>query len=160
MSSHPSWDQKPALGRRGMVLAVLIPVLIAAAGFGAGVVIARGSETTGTVVRLPQSEWIPGQGGDQALIQGVLSVDENRCVYLGSTDGRLWPVWPAGYRAKLDEAGHVTLYDGSDKVVGRDGEELRAGGGYYPASRYVGEPCLPGDGAEVAVIQSEVTRVD
>ena len=160
MSSYHRWDQPPALGRRGMVLALLIPVVIAAVGFGIVVLNARGSETTGTVVRLPQSEWIPGQGGDQALIQGVLSVDENRCVYLGSADGRLWPIWPAGYRAKLDEAGHVTLYDGSDNVVGRDGEELRASGGYQPASRYDGEPCVPTDGAQVAVIQSEVDRVD
>ena len=160
MSGYQRWDQPPALGRRGMILAVLIPVLVAMVGFGAVVLNARGSETTGTVIRLPQSEWIPGQGGDDALIQGVLSVDEDRCVYLASDDGRLWPVWPAGYRARLDGAGHVTVYDGGDKVVGRDGDELRAGGGYRPAGAYAGEPCVPTDGAEVAVIQSEVSQVD
>ncbi|MBA2953994.1 hypothetical protein GON03_06655 [Nocardioides sp. MAH-18] len=160
MSGYSRWDQKPALGRRGMVLAVVIPVLIAAAAFGVVSLVSRGSESTATTIRVPTSEWIPGQDAGDALIVGVIAVDDHRCVYLQGSEGRLWPVWPAGFRGKLDEAGHVTLYDGGDNVVGRDGDRVQASGSYSPPAAYAGEPCLPDDGGEVAAVQSEVTRVD
>src|SRR5687767_2477424 len=101
MSGYSRWDQQPALGRRGMVLAVVIPVLIAASAFGVVALVSRDSGSTATTVRVPTSGWIPGQGGNDALITGVLAIDDDRCVYLEGEEGRLWPVWPAGYRAKL-----------------------------------------------------------
>jgi hypothetical protein len=160
MSGYSRWDQQPALGRRGMVLAVVIPVLIAASAFGVVALVSRDSGSTATTIRVPTSEWIPGQDGGDALITGVLAVDDQRCVYLQGAEGRLWPVWPAGYRGKLDEAGHVTLYDGGDNVVGRDGDRLQASGSFGPPAAYAGEPCLPDDDGEVAAVQSEVTRTD
>lgn len=159
-SSFHRWDQQPALGRRGLVLAVLVPVLIAAGAFGVVSLVSRDSGSTATSIRVPMSEWIPGQGGGQALIQGTLSIDEQRCVYLQATEGRIWPVWPAGYRGRVDEAGHVTLYDGGDNVVARDGEQVQASGTYREPTAYTGQPCLPPDDGEVAVVESEVTRVD
>lgn len=159
MGGYSRWDQQPALGRRGMVLAVVIPVLIAASAFGVVALVSRDSGSTATTIRVPTSGWIPGQDGATASIAGVLSIDDRRCVYLQADEGRLWPVWPAGFRAKLDGAGHVTLYDGGDNVVGRGGDELRAGGAYVSPAAYAGEPCVPDDG-EVAVVQSEVERVD
>jgi hypothetical protein len=160
MSGYSRWDQQPALGRRGMIVAFLVPVLIAAAAFGVVALVSRDSGATPTNLRVPQSSWKPGQDGGDALIRGILSVDERHCVYLQSDEGRLWPVWPAGYRGRLDDAGHVTLYDGGDNVVGRDGEDLQAAGTFGDPASYAGEPCLPTDGAQVAAVQSSVTRVD
>lgn len=159
MSGYSRWDQQPALGRRGMVLAVVIPVLIAASAFGVVALVSRDSEPTATTVRVPTSEWIPGQGGGQAMITGVLAVDDRRCIHLEGPEGPIWPIWPAGFRGKLDEAGHVTLYDGGDNVVGRDGDRLEAAGSYSPPAAYAGEPCVPDEG-EIAIVQSEVERVD
>jgi len=160
MSGYSRWDQQPALGRRGMVLAVVIPVLVAAAAFGVVSLVSRDSGSTAISIKVPTSDWKPGQDGGSSLISGVLSIDRDRCVYLQATEGRLWPVWPAGYRGKLDEAGHVTLYDGGDNVVGRDGERLQATGTFGPPTVNAGEPCLPPNGGEVAMVQSAVTRAD
>ena len=161
--THPEhgytrWDQTPALGRRGMILAVVIPVLIAAAAFGVVTLVSEGSETAATAIKVPTGEWIPGQPGGSTTIQGTLAVDARRCVYLQSPDGEVWPVWPAGYRARLDGSGHVSLYDGKDHLVARDGEGVRASGMFTSPDAFAGETCLPADG-EVAVVQSEVTRL-
>ena len=67
-------------------------------------------------------------------------------------------MWPAGFRACLDGAGKVSLYDGDDDLVARDGEDCRRPAGYRRSAAYAGETCLPDDG-EVAVVQSEVTRL-
>ena len=155
---YTRWDQRPALGTRGLVLAVLVPVLLAAGGFGVVSLLSRGSDTAATAIRVPTSDWIPGQTGGTDLIRGTLSVDERHCVYLQAEEGRVWPVWPAGYRGRLDGAGHVSLYDGGDHLVARDGEGVQAKGIYTSPSSFTGETCLPSDG-EVAVVQSDVTRV-
>ncbi len=154
---YAAWDQKPALGRRGMILAVVIPVLIAAAGFGVVSLVSEGSETAATAIKVPTGSWIAGQPTGSTTIQGTLSVDSRRCVYLEGTKGEVWPVWPAGFRARLDSAGKVSLYDGDDHLVARDGEAIQATGMFTSPAAYAGETCLPSDG-EVAVVQSEVTR--
>jgi hypothetical protein len=157
-SGYARWEQRPALGTRGLVLAVVVPVLIAAAGFGVVSLLARGSDTAETAIKVPTSGWIPGQAGGDAVIRGTLSVDEHRCVYLQGSEGLLWPVWPAGFRARLDEAGKVSLYDGKDHLVARDGQDVQASGSYTSAAGFAGETCLPSEG-EVAVVQSAVTRL-
>ena len=156
--AYARWDQTPALGRRGMVLAVVIPVLIAAAAFGVVSLVSRGSETAATAIKVPTGDWIPGQPSGSTSIQGTLSVDSRRCVYLQGTDGEIWPVWPAGYRARLDDTGKVSLYDGKDHLVARDGEGVQAKGIFTTPANFAGETCLPSND-EVAVVQSEVTRV-
>ncbi len=158
-ASFARWDQKPALSTRGMVLAVVIPVLIAAAAFGVVSLVSRGSETQATAIKVPTSGWIRGQAGGSDTIRGALSVDQRRCVYLKADDGQeVWPVWPAGYYARIDSSRHVSLYDGSDHLVARDGEQVQATGIHTSPAAFSGETCLPGDG-DVAVVQSEVTRV-
>lgn len=157
-SSFARWDQRPALGTRGLVLAVVLPLLVAAAGFGVVSLVSRGTPTAATAIKVPTSEWIPGQDGGDDPIQGTLSVDERRCVYLQGPEGRLWPIWPAGFRARLDQDGQVSLYDGDDDLVARDGEAVQASGTYTPSAPYAGETCLPDDG-DVAVVQSEVSRL-
>jgi hypothetical protein len=67
------WSRPPALSRRGYVLVVLVPVLIAAVGFGAIVLFASDEpELRGTTVQLPTSDWEPGDDTALAEIQGVL----------------------------------------------------------------------------------------
>ena len=156
--TYARWDQTPALGRRGMVLAVVIPVLIAAAAFGVVSYVSRDSDTAATAIKVPTGDWIPGQASGSTSIQGTLEVDERRCVYLEGTKGKVWPVWPAGYRARLDSSGKVSLYDGKDHLVARDGEGIQASGIFTSPDSFAGETCLPSDD-QVAVVQSEVTRV-
>ena len=158
-SSYASWDQRPALGTRGMVLAVVVPVLVAAAGFGVVALVSRNADTTATTIKVPTSGWIPGQDAGDALIRGTLAVDEHRCVYLQGTQGRLWPIWPAGFRARLDNAGKVSLYDGGDDLVAREGQDVQAAGRYDPSEAWAGVSCRPTGDGEVAVVESEVTRL-
>lgn len=158
-SSFDRWEQRPALGRRGLVVMVGVVVLIAASAFGVVALVSRGSETQATAVKVPTSDWIPGQPGGSETISGTLAVDERRCTYLRADDGsQLWPIWPAGFYARIDGAGHLRLYDGSDRLVARDGEGVQASGIYATPDAFAGETCLPTDG-EVAVVQSDVTRV-
>lgn len=153
------WEQKPAIGRRGVIVSVVGPILIAAVGFGVISLISDGSETQATTVRVPTSSWKAGQPGGDETIRGQISVDDHRCVYLADVAGQqVWPVWPAGYYARLDAAGHISLYDGGNHLVAREGETVQATGAAGSPAAYVGETCLPDDD-KVAVIQSEVSEV-
>jgi hypothetical protein len=152
------WSRPAALSRRGYVLVALVPVLIAAVGFGLITVFASDEPTlSGTTVLLPTSEWEPGAGGDAAALEGVLSMDDEHCVYVDSGQGRTYAVWPAGWRAAR-EGEALTLYDADDKPVAHDGDTIFTGGGSHPVETYAGEPCLPGDG-DVFAVQAEVTVV-
>ncbi len=151
---------EPALSRRGYLLAAVIPVLIAAIAFAVVLTVDHTKETGAeTTIRVPTSDWIPGQDGGETLIQGTLALDTRRCVYLDSTEqGRIWPVWPAGYTARISDEGKVSLYDGKNDLVGREGQRLQMAGDYTAPGGYAGEPCLPTDG-QVAAVQSEVTAL-
>ena len=150
------WSRPAALSTRGYVLVALVPLLIAAVAFGAVTLFASDEpELTGTSVQLPTSSWKPGQGGDGALFEGVLRMDDEHCVYLEGEQGDRYVVWPAGWRATRD-GDLLTLYDADLDVVARDGDAVSFGGGFAPVATYTGEPCLPESG-EVAAVQSEVT---
>ncbi|WP_243056812.1 hypothetical protein [Nocardioides sp. SR21] len=134
----------------------LVPLLVAAIAFGAVTVFASDEpELSGTTVQLPTSSWKPGQGGDDALIQGVLRMDDDYCVYLESGQDQVYAVWPAGWRATRDGE-LLTIYNGDLEVVARDGDAISTGGGFVPVATYEGEPCLPESG-DVAAVQGDVT---
>lgn len=153
---YDRWSYPQALSRRGYVLAVLVPLLIAAVGFGAVVLLASDDSGEGTVVRVPTSDWLPGQPSGTTRIDGQLASDERHCVYVDTADGQeIWPVWPAGYTARVDDQGRVSIYDGGDRLVAREGQRLQATGTLASSSGYAGESCLPDDG-QVAIVQSEV----
>lgn len=158
--AYDRWARRQALSTRGYVLAVLVPLLVAAGGFGVVSLVSAGDATaSGTTVRLPLSGWEPGDGGDDASIQGVLKVDAEHCVYLesgqdGDQPGRVYVAWPAGFRATLD-AGRLALLDADGHEIAQDGDRVSTGGGYGPAGTFAGEPCLP-DSGEVWIVQSEV----
>ncbi len=150
------WSRPAALSRRGYVLVALVPVLIAAVGFGLITVFASEEpDVRGTTVLLPTSDWEPGDGGDDALIQGVLRMDEQHCVYLETEQDRTYAVWPADWRATR-EGELLTIYDAGNQPVAQSGDAISVGGGFHPVETYAGEPCLPENG-DVAVVQSEVS---
>lgn len=157
-SSFAPWYQKPEIGNRGLVLMVVVPVLLAAAAFGLVSWVSAGDETQATAARVPTSDWIPGQAGGSERIAGQLAVDASRCVYLDdvATGDQVWPIWPAGFYARFDDEGHVSLYDGHDRLVARGGEMIQATGEFVAPTPYAGQECVP-DTGEVGVIKSDVT---
>jgi hypothetical protein len=158
--AYDRWSRPDALSRRGYVLAVLIPLLVAACAFGVVSLVASDDDgLSGTTVRLPESGYAPSKAGAGAQIQGVLRLDNDHCVYLesgqdGADPGRLVAVWPAGYKASREGA-RLTIYDAQGGVVAHDGDEIRTSGGFAAVGTFSGEPCLPASG-DVAVIQSSV----
>lgn len=156
--AYDRWSRPDALSKRGYVLAVLVPVLIAAAGFGIVSLVSAGDETgSGTTVRLPVSGWAGG-GGDGALLEGVLSVDDDQCVYVETEVGDEVAVWPAGYHASLDH-NRLRLFDSHDDEISQDGDRIRVGGGSLPVGTFSSEPCLP-DAGSVFAVQSDVTVLE
>ncbi|CAM3179765.1 hypothetical protein NODU109028_01990 [Nocardioides dubius] len=117
---------------------------------------ARAGSGPTTPVDLPTSDWRPGDGGDDALITGMLITDRSNCVVLGHRGGRTtYALWPAGYTAAIGTDGVVRLRDAEGEVVAESGDELELGGGFHEVSEHA-HPCIRGKG-EVAVVQSEVT---
>jgi hypothetical protein len=115
----------------------------------------------GTPVDLPTSDWEPGDFSMQALITGVLEVDDGGCVFLRSQEGfgSFYAVWPHGYTA-TSTGGTVTLFDAAGRPVAVEGQAIRAGGGEVSRERVeVDTDCLPDTGA-VTLIQSSVTVDD
>ena len=50
------------------------------------------------------------------------------------------------------------LYDGTDRLVARDGQTIQVSGVRASSAAFAGEACLP-DSGDVAVVQSDVTVV-
>jgi hypothetical protein len=152
------------LSNRGYLIVAAVPFVVAAVAFGVVSLVSSGDDAaSGTTVRLPVSGWKSGTGGDGALIQGVLRLDDEHCVYLeagqdGADPGQVWPVWPAGFKAVRDGE-RLTVLDGAGQVVAHDGDRVSMGGAYGPAGTFAGQPCVPESG-EVAIVQSEVTVTD
>jgi hypothetical protein len=113
------------------------------------------------VADLPTSDWEPGDYSMQALITGVLEVDDDGCLLLRSQEGfgSFYAVWPHGYTATRTD-GAVTLFDAAGRPVAVEGQAIRAGGGEVPRERVdLDSDCLP-DTGDVTLIQSSVTVDD
>jgi hypothetical protein len=110
-----------------------------------------------TPINLPTNEWHPGGSGLTAQISGVLSVDQNDCVYLAGGEGsRRYVTWPAGYSATIDSARHLTLFNQDGEPVAQDGDRLNLGGGYARAPAGSEATCLPNTWGEIGNVMSEV----
>jgi hypothetical protein len=157
--TYDRWSRPQALSNRGYLLAVLVPLLVAAAGFGVVSLVSAGDDTArGVSVHLPVSGWAPGAAGDSSPIEGVLRLDADNCVYLDDDGTKVWPVWPAGYHASIDD-NRLSLFQANDtRAIAVDGDHLRMSGSSAPVGNYATEPCLP-DSGEVAVVQSDVQVV-
>lgn len=152
------WSRPDALSRRGYLVVAIVPFFLAAAGFGIVSLVSSGNEgASGTSVRLPVSGW-SGGGGDGALLEGVLAVDDEKCVYVETDGGDVVPVWPAGFHASLDH-NRLRLFDGDDDEIAQDGDTIRVGGGSISAGTFYSEPCVPETGSVFAV-QSDVAVLE
>jgi len=153
---YDRWSRPAALSRRGYVLAVLVPLLVAALAFGAVTLFASDEpDLRGTTVLLPASSWKPGQDAGTEVLQGVLRMDDAHCAYVETGQGNVYAVWPAGWRATR-EGDALTVYDTNTKPVAVGGDAISTGGESVPVETFDGEPCLPDDG-EVFAIQGSVT---
>jgi hypothetical protein len=159
-SPKPPDIRRRALTTRGYVIVAVLPPLIAALGIGT-LWLTHDDEAVlpGQSVPLLTSSWKPGNGGDGALISGVLQLGQDGCVHLLGQDGsQLTAVWPAEFTARSSDDGSLTLYDPNDDVVAHDGDELRMGGGFTSPGPYRGHQCVPTSG-QLALVQSTVTVV-
>ncbi len=78
---------------------------------------------------------IPRQGGyPDALLEGVLEV-RSGCVSISVREGVWLALWPEGYAARLAD-GQLEVADGDGQLVGREGEQIRVGGGEAPSERW------------------------
>ena len=119
-----------------------------------------------TEINLPTSNFIIGEGGFQAGIDGVLAIDDSDCIYLDANKGPLYVLWPKGYSAwasEQDGSREISLFDDSQDLVATVGTRVRAAGGYStdpppPLKVLSGVECLPQD-TEIAYVQSEVRTV-
>jgi hypothetical protein len=156
--AYDRWSRPDALSKRGYVLVALVPVVIAALGFGIVSLVSAGDETgSGTTVRLPVSGWA-GEAGDGAGLEGVLEVDAQKCVFVETGQGQVVPVWPVGFHATLDH-NRLRLFDADDTEIAQDGDRIRVGGGSIPAGTFSAEPCVP-DSGDVFAVQSDVTVLE
>lgn len=114
---------------------------------------------TGVAVALSTSEWRPGDGGMEALIQGRVAVTRDGCVHMGSGKERVDVVWPADYTASRERDGSVAIYDPHGVVVAKTGHVFEAGGGYQHADDKL-MVCRAGLGREAAFVTSELLPMD
>jgi hypothetical protein len=153
---HAEVVQAPPPGPDGDLVADLVP----GSYFGAEPELGSPIESGGTVritvapVLLPTNGWRPGDGADQALGGGRIALDRDGCVYLADGELKTYALWPAGYETRLDD-GVITIVDANGDEVAREGQEIRAGGGYGGSGRFADQPCLPETG-EVFSIQDQI----
>ena len=94
------------------------------------------------MVQLPSSGWGPGYPSHLAALEGVVqgsATADGGCVWLQTDLGDRDPIaWPAGFSARFDP---IRIYDGTGRVVARQGQHIRVGGGNESA---VGLRCMFG----------------
>jgi hypothetical protein len=106
---------------------------------------------------LTTNDWRPGQGGMQALLQGVLRVTADGCLYseiLGASTPRMALVWPAGYTARRTLTGEIVVLDSAGTRVLTVGDRFAVGGGAGHPPHL--EPCRP-DGTDVGSFEMNDT---
>jgi hypothetical protein len=82
---------------------------------------------------------IPRQGAyPDALLEGVLEV-RSGCVSISAREGVWLALWPEGYAARIAD-GQLEVEDGDGQLVGREGEQIRVGGGEAPSQRWASGP--------------------
>jgi hypothetical protein len=155
--------QPPDIRRRtltpfGYAVCVAVPILIAVVGL---TILHFNYDqedlVKGQRVPILTSDWTPGQGGDDALLSGEVTLDDDRCVLVGDQV----VVWPQDFEATVQRVGRtdqVRVYDPDRDIVARSGETIEVGGGFGDVGEYAGRPCAP-DSGDVFFVQSEVAVV-
>ena len=95
---------------------------------------------------LPTSIWTPGSPGDMAAMGGMLELDQQGCIVIGTTH----LIWPAGFTA-VRSGNETAILDAHGNVAAKVGWNVSFGGG-VGINDSVG-PCHPADSFS---IQSDV----
>jgi len=109
-------------------------------------------------IRLPTSDWHPGDASMTALAHGRVHGSKSTagtCVWLESDTERatkLPLVWPAGFYGRLDP---LRIYDRGGRIVAREGQVVEFGGGLGAVP---GPACMFGR-SEAFFVQSDVQVV-
>ena len=161
----PDAPPPPDIGRRtltpfGYAVCVVVPILIAAAGFAfLHFMYDKEDLVDGTRLHVLTSDWKPGDGADDALLTGELTLDDDGCVRLVGSDGaEVDLVWPADFEATVQRVGgtdQLKVYDTDRNIAARGGDTVELGGGMAGAEPYAGLACAPVS-AEVFLVQSKV----
>jgi hypothetical protein len=159
----PDAPQPPDLRRRtltpfGYAVCVAVPILIAALGFTfLHFHYDQEDLVDGQSIPILTSDWTPRDDAMTAQARGELTLGDDGCLRLGSTD----LVWPKGYEATVQRVGpsdQVKVYDPDRDIVARSGDTIEVGGGFADVGDYAGRACAPASG-EVFFVQSEIRLV-
>jgi hypothetical protein len=160
--------QPPDINRRtltpfGYAVCVVVPVLLAAAGFTyLHFHYDKEQLVRGDKLSILTSDWKPGDDAMTAQVTGQLLLGDDRCLRLESHDGsQVDLVWPDDYEAAVEQSTQgprVSVYDPDRDVVARNSDTIQLGGGYADVGDHAGEPCAPRSG-QVFLVQSKVQVV-
>jgi hypothetical protein len=165
----PDAPQAPDLTRRtltplGYAICVVVPILIAAAGFTfLHFHYDKEQLVSGTRLHILTSDWKVGDPSSTALATGELTLGKDGCMRLGDPDSGTTLVWPAGYEATVQRVGptdQLKVYDIERDIVARSQDDISLGGGYADVGAYAGLACAPAAGGQVFLVQSKVQVAD
>lgn len=148
----------PDIGRRtltpfGYALCVAVPIVIAALGFTfLHFNYDNDQLVDGDRIQILTSDWTPADPASDALVRGELTLGDDGCLRLGTTD----LVWPKDYEATVQNVGRsdqIKVYNPARDIVARSEQTLELGGGFGDVGEYAGEPCAPSSG-QVFLVQS------
>ena len=160
----PDTPRAPDIGRRtltpfGYAVCFAVPILIAALGFTyLHFNYDKEQLVDGDRIRILTSDWTPDDAAQDALVSGELTLGDDGCLRLGTTE----LVWPKDYEATVQRVGRsdqVKVYNPDRDIVARSSQGLELGGGFADVGDYSGEPCAPTSG-QVFLVQSEPRVVD
>jgi hypothetical protein len=160
----PDTTRPPDIGRRtlsplGYAVCVAVPILIAALGFTfLHFHYDKEQLVAGDRIHILTSDWTPADAAQDALVRGELTLGDDGCLRLDSTE----LVWPRDYEATVQRVGpsdQLKVYNPDRDIVARSSQTLELGGGFADVGEYAGEPCAPSAG-QVFLVQSEPKVVD
>jgi hypothetical protein len=160
----PDAPRPPDIGRRtltpvGYAICAIVPVVIAALGFTfLHFHYDKEQLVAGDRIHILTSDWTPADAASTALARGELTLGDDGCLRLGTTE----LVWPKDYEATVQRVGQsdqIKVYDPDRDIVARSSQTLELGGGFGDVGEYAGEPCAPSSG-QAFFVQSEHRVVD
>ncbi|MDX6374780.1 MAG: hypothetical protein QOD98_3768 [Nocardioidaceae bacterium] len=160
----PDAPRPPDIGRRtltpvGYAICAIVPVVIAALGFTfLHFHYDKEQLVAGDRIHILTSEWTPADAASTALARGELTLGDDGCLRLGTTE----LVWPKDYEATVQRVGsadQIKVYDPDRDIVARSSQTIELGGGFGDVGEYAGEPCAPSSG-QAFFVQSEPKVVD
>lgn len=108
--------------------------------------------------------WVHGSagsgGGEDALVEGVVAVDDAGCLHLDADGGPYPTIWPHGTELVGTQPVQLRLRDGTEISLG---DRVQGGGGYHHAVDYpelgIPDDCLNRYGEVARFNQAETVTV-